>query len=229
MKDPKVKKLCTVCDSVYFKEFAPALINSVEKLNKTKLVVVVINPNKENKKFIQDSNYKNTEFHTIVDDRNHRSFYASARFIFSEVLLSNLDVDGLFFIDTDCLVLKEMQFPSSDYALFLRDPLPGTVGLEKEGTNVAAGAVYIDRKGIEFASAISQSLNEVREDIWFIDQIILWRAHNHFKQNSDLSFEQIDKKYIDWEFVDDSVIWTGKGSRKYSNEKFVKALGEYRK
>lgn len=224
-----MKKLCTVCDSVYFKEFAPALINSVEKLNETKLIVVVINPTEENKEFISNQSYKNTEFHTIADNRTHKSFYASARFIFSEALLSNLDVDGLFFIDTDCLVLKEMEFPSSDYALFLRDPLPGTTGLEKEGTNVAAGAVYIDKNGIDFARQVGQTLNTIKENIWFIDQVILWRTHNHFKENSDLSFEQIDKKYIDWEFVDDSVIWTGKGQRKYSDEKFVKALGEHKK
>ena len=224
-----MKKLCTVCDSLYFKEFAPALINSVEKLKKTKLIVVVINPTEENKTFISNQNYKNTEFHTIADNRTHKSFYASARFIFSEILLSNLDVDGLFFIDTDCLVLKEVEFPSSDYALFLRDPLPGTVGLEKEGTNVAAGAVYIDKNGIDFARQVGQSLNAIKENIWFIDQVILWRAHNYFKENNNLSFEQIDKKYIDWEFVDDSVIWTGKGPRKYSDEKFVKALREHKK
>jgi hypothetical protein len=51
--------------------------------------------------------------------------------------------------------------------------------------------------------------------VWFVDQVALWEVHEHFRSNNlGLRFKEMPQKYIDWEFTEEGVIWTGKGSRK---------------
>ena len=51
----------------------------------------------------------------------------------------------------------------------------------------------------------------------------LWEVHDHFVKNGgiNLKFIQMPGTYIDWEFQDDSVFWTGKGDRKRSATRLV--------
>ena len=84
----------------------------------------------------------------------------------------------MLIIDTDCLVMEPYIWPDADLGLFLRDPLPGTVGWEKEGTHVAAGMVLYTKKSQPFAQEVAQALS-TNDLIWFVDQVAL----SDFSQN----------------------------------------------
>lgn len=221
-----MKSLCTVCDPVYFKEHAIKLINSVEFLN-TKLIVIVINPLLTDIELMKKINRtsKNTECNYVVDNRDTKTFFASARYIYSEDLIREYELDGIMFIDTDSLVLKDITFPESDYSLHLREPFPNTTGIVKEGSYVLGSSVYISSTGIEFAKFLREELNSYVLDTWYQDQMALWRAHNAL--NSKLNFSQLDKVYLDWDFDPNSFIWNAKGPRKYQDKRFINLSNKF--
>ena len=152
-----------------------------------------------------------------------REYYSCNRFIIAPHMINN-GVEKMLIIDTDCLVMEPYIWPDADLGLFLRDPLPGTVGWEKEGTHVAAGMVLYTKKSQPFAEEVAQALS-TSELIWFIDQVALWSCYKKHQLNPNeeapYKFKEFKPHEMDWEFVDGSTIWTGKGPRKYDNEKYV--------
>lgn len=221
-----MKSLCTVCDTEYFKQHAIKLINSVEG-SSTSLIVIVLNPNLEDLNTIKNINKNsfNTKCNFIVDSRNTKTFYASARYIYSEDIITQYELDGIMFLDADSLVLKDVEYPETDFALFLREPFPNTTGVVKEGSYVLGSSVYISKEGMPFAKYLKQELNSYTLDTWYLDQVALWRGYNEVKNK--LSFTQLDKKYLDWDFDSDSIIWNAKGPRKYENKKFIDLSSKY--
>lgn len=150
------------------------------------------------------------------DAHDKRSVYAIGRFIYGKNLLHN----NILFLDIDSFFRKPVaweDFRKMDYALFFRESLPGTVGWEKIGTKVAAGAVYVSHRS-RLLSKTMEFINEYPNLPWFVDQVALWKAHEALQ--FDEHYCQMPAKYIDWEFKEDSVIWTGKGNRKNS-EKYL--------
>ena len=133
-------------------------------------------------------------------------------------------------LDVDNYLMNEMRWPDSKYdaGLFLRDPLPGTTGWEQESTHVAAGIVYLDmRKAISFAIDVSNKLKESKNFVWFVDQNVLWKCYNEWKDKLNiLSFE---RHIMDWEFKHGTMLWTGKGPRKYNNKTYVDQKDRYTK
>ena len=88
------------------------------------------------------------------------------------------------------------------------------MGWEKEGTRVGAGAVYLKNTALTFMSLVKKQIEHYGLQ-WFVDQVSLWEVHNHFQTNEiKLRFKQMPFKYIDWEFTEEGIIWTGKGARK---------------
>ena len=221
-----MKSLCTVCDPVYFKQHGIKLINSVEVLN-TSLIVIVINPLWEDIQLMKKINKtsKNTKCNYITDSRDTKTFYASARYIYSEDLIREYELEGIMFLDADSLVLKDIPFPEEDYSLHLREPFPNTTGIVKEGSYVLGSSVYISNNGIEFAKFLKKELNSYVLDTWYQDQMALWRAHQSL--NSKLSFSQLDKTYLDWDFDPSSFIWNAKGPRKYQDRRFIDLSNKY--
>ena len=41
------------------------------------------------------------------------------------------------------------------------------------------------------------------------------------------NYHYLDSKFMDWEFVEGSTIWTGKGPRKYDNPTYVAKKAEF--
>jgi len=216
-----MKKLCTVCDSVYFNEHAIKLINSVENLQATSLIAIVVNPNLDDIATMKkiNSSAKNTVCNYVVDSRDTKTFFASARYIYSADIVREYELEGIMFLDSDSLVLKEVEYPSTDFGLFLREPFPNTTGVVKEGSYVLGSSVYISKTGIEFAEYLRQELNSYTLDTWYLDQVALWRGYQLYKDK--LSFTQLDKSYLDWDFDVNSTIWNAKGPRKYSDKNYI--------
>ena len=152
-----------------------------------------------------------------------REYYSCNRFIVAPHFIRN-GVNKLLIIDTDCLMMRYLEFPNAKLGLFLRDPLPGTVGWENEGTHVAAGIVYYTRESLTFADEVSTILCN-NKLVWFIDQVALWRTYQ-----ADPLYEDcyvFGPNDMDWEFVNGSNIWTGKGPRKYDNETYCNKQSYY--
>jgi hypothetical protein len=112
--------------------------------------------------------------------------------------------------------------------LYLRDPLPNTVGWENHGTHVAAGLVLLnhvnemDRTHREFIDRVIEKIESYRLQ-WFVDQVALWETYQDMLLDTDNAdkFLKLTDNELDWEFKPDTLIWTGKGDRKYNNVKYV--------
>jgi hypothetical protein len=54
---------------------------------------------------------------------------------------------------------------------------------------------------------------------WFTDQNALWKVYQENKNK--LSTFVYDSGIMDWEFKEGSMLWTGKGPRKYDDPTYV--------
>ncbi len=88
---------------------------------------------------------------------------------------------------------------------------------------MAAGCVYLDDRALPVAQAIAKRIEEGPMR-WFIDQIALAEV---FERVDDNDVTKFDGNFMDWEFVDGTVIWTGKGPRKYENKTYIEAKNRF--
>jgi hypothetical protein len=218
------------CDANYFKKFAPAFVSSIGANSSTNIHIHVINPDDEvfalacylNSRVSQHVTYTFEDRDlSQYSDEQKRALYASLRFLIAPFILSH--ADQLLILDIDCLVMKTFDFPAYPVGYFPREPLPGTVGWEAEGTKCAAGCVFLDKSALNVANAISETLGGL-ELRWFNDQIAL----NHVMNQVPKDFvHKFDGEFMDWEFKEGTAIWTGKGPRKYENAKYVEMQNKY--
>jgi hypothetical protein len=218
--------ILTSCDSNYFKNFAVPLVYSANE-NDTNLHVHVINPDEEDFVIFEKMKSRVNIDLTLSYEKTRspvgREYYSCNRFMIAPLFLEK--AEKLLIIDTDCLIMKKLVFPKTDYGLFLRDPLPNTNEWETEGSRVAAGIVYFNKTAIEFATLVRNILLN-NQLIWFIDQRALWEAHKQFNQS--LTYQTFDNNDMDWEFVEGTTIWTGKGNRKYTDQKYLTVQQKFR-
>ena len=222
-----MKYIFASCDEKYFVEHGVQFINSainqgvipwVDIINPDNNLVLVsgkaVKPLNLLRMLHDDDKYKITFTKSDITDR---AFYANNRFLKAPDILQM--ANEILITDIDCFLRKPIEweyFKDCDYSLYLRDPLPGTVGWEKEGTRVGAGAVYLRNTALTFISLVKKQIEHYGlYGLWFADQVSLWEIYNHFKVNEvKLRFKEMPFKYIDWEFTEEGIIWTGKGARK---------------
>jgi hypothetical protein len=221
------------CDPIYLRDHAPAFIASCA-LAKNAVHLHIISPSADDlafaytlrlraKKISSDFVMTITAEDTNLRDLNpeqRRTYYACNRFLVAEKLMyiaSDLD---MFITDIDCVLIQHVDQPKEDVGLFLREPLPGTVGWEAQGTRVAAGAVYYSRKASFFCQDVADIIhsNPLR---WFLDQVAINTVYEQNKDDINIVFKQFDSNLMDWEFREGTVIWTGKGSRKYHDKTYL--------
>jgi hypothetical protein len=149
-----------------------------------------------------------------ISDEHKRTYYACNRFI----VASSIITQPMLITDIDCLIMKHINPLETDLGIFLREPLPGVNDWEREGSRVAAGAVFVKETAKEFLEGAAQIIldNEWR---WFLDQNALSVSYQHFRNKYTCTAFGTD--FMDWEFIDGTTIWTGKGDRKYSNPKYL--------
>ena len=229
---PSTPVIMAGCDSKYFMKFAPAFVESIRQ-NVTGNVGVhihVINPTDE---VMALATYLNSITHhpvtyTFQDQdlseyasEQIRALYASIRFLVAPHILQH--AEKLLILDIDCMVMEDFEFPNKAVGYFPRDPLPGTVGWEAEGTKCAAGCVYFHKNAMNVCSSIAETLGGL-ELKWFNDQIAL----NHWmSQVPEERVHKFDGNFMDWEFLKGTTIWTGKGPRKYDNKDYVNKQNYY--
>lgn len=128
--------------------------------------------------------------------------------------------ESLVIVDTDCVFLRPFDEPIEDVGLFVREPLKTPDVWESSGTKVAAGLVYVKNTplGRYFLRNVTTRINQGPAR-WFLDQIAIAEASESTLTPTTLY--KFQSNILDWEFHDESVIWTGKGPRKYTNEAYL--------
>jgi len=226
-------KLFASCDSKYLRVHAPALVASAAYHNNS-IHINVIAPGQDDRDILDDMSSKyhkisewphsdfswsmSTMYACPKDSEELRTVYACDRFLTAGLVMQNHEWD-LLIIDTDCLVMQHIEPILDDQVgLFLRESLPGTQGWENAGSRVAAGAVFISQEAVPFLEKIE---NRIRKGplAWFLDQVAINEAYQ--EDITDYRFRYFDAQFMDWEFVEGTTIWTGKGPRKYENEKYL--------
>ena len=211
------------CDSKYFMDHAGPFLYSASN-NEFNVHIHVVNPTDEVLSYAAILNstsktHTTFTFHDVSLDNlkseERRAYYACTRFEIAPHLLRF--AEKMLILDVDCLVMKKFQFPNKPVGYFPREPLPGTVGWEKAGTAVAAGAVYFDKDAEKVCETVAQTLKGLPLQ-WFNDQIALNAVMEQVPQTH---VEKFDGEFMDWEFKQGTAIWTGKGPRKYDNKTYV--------
>ena len=220
---PQGKVLFCSADSKYFLRFAPALVQSCIDFNQ-KLHIHIINRNQEAFK-LQNMIWDNhNDLITFTSEKvdltgtDERTYYACNRFIVAGHILKLCEAGMI--LDIDNFLMNEVKWHQEDIGLFLRDPLPGTVGWEQESTHVAAGIVsFTSKLGKDYINMVSDKIKSYDTLRWFTDQNALWKVYQENKNK--LSTFVYDSGIMDWEFKEGSMLWTGKGPRKYDDPTYV--------
>lgn len=223
---PREPCVFAACDFHYFKEHAPSLVYSCNDIGKN-VHIHIAEPDQESfniTNILNNDTSVNTTFSFSGKQnmgRSTRAYYACLRFFMLPSLLPS--AQKILTVDVDCLFMKPFEFPKTATGYFPRKPIPNTVGWEQEGTKVAAGVVYMDNRAIPVAEAVIKRIEQGPIQ-WFIDQVALAET---FARVEEKEITQFDSTFMDWEFEEESVMWTGKGDRKFANEKYVAKKKEF--
>ena len=223
---PTHSVLMAACDSNYFIQHAPAFIYSADKVNKD-VHIHVVNPTDDVHSLAGILNattkvkvtYTFNDIDLPPDPEQARTYYACLRFLIAPTILQT--AGQMLILDIDGMCMNDFTFPEAPVGFYPREPLPGTVGWENEGTSVAAGAVYYNKFGKDYALKVAQELQTLPMR-WFVDQIALSRVLSNVKEAY-----HFDSNFMDWEFKEGTTIWTGKGPRKYDNPTYVAKKEEF--
>lgn len=211
------------CDSEYFLTHAPAYIQSARNIS-MRVHLHLINPNIAAKSLLDKFRADDISISYEEDSPGDRVYYACNRFIVASILLSQTLVEEMFITDIDALWMKNPISPVESVGLFTRDPLPGTIGWEAEGTKVAAGIVYVrnSQEARVYLDRVAEYIMYEKTPAWFLDQIALHASLRYLKE-----YHRFDSNFMDWEFREGTVMWTGKGDRKHTNQTYLAMKKKY--
>ena len=218
---PTLPCIFSACDSHYFMEHASAFIYSADKVDKP-VHIHVINPTPQVLALsgILNATTKTNVTYTFHDadvpeDKDaRRTLYACIRFLVLPQIVRS--AKKVLTLDIDCMVMQPFDFPNKPAGYFPRESM-GYGNQEREGTKVAAGAVYLTEDVLGIVDQIHNTIKTVPMQ-WYADQIVL---HRVFKQVPESLVAKFDGSFMDWEFRQGTTIWTGKGPRKYENPIYV--------
>jgi hypothetical protein len=231
-------------DSRFFWEHGLVLIGSAARSSpQAKCHVHVINPDPGVGPAIEairtiladldlSYSYEHIDFEGC-SDVHIRTYYASVRFVRLAEVYARAPAHYLC-VDADGIVRGDVTEPvraaqpggaACDVGIYLRfDDRPHMAVLASASLwRPTAGAA----KFLEEVGTLIRSTLEAREAIWFLDQIVLNHVLRAFG-NSQTAVRPLDITYLDWFFHDDSLIWTGKGPRKFEDNTYTGELSRFR-
>ena len=214
-KMPSGPVILAACDSTYFKEHARALIYSANKIKKD-IHIHVVNPHES---LFQAIDFKekqniNITFSYNIIKRPTRVYYSCIRFMVAKEILKH--AKKVLIVDVDSIFKNDFDWPKTNYGYFPREH-------SKPELQVAAGCVYFQEEAINTLPQLENKITSLPQE-WFVDQIALsWYFKNVVKD----WVTYFDNGFMDWEFNEGSVLWTGKGARKKENAKYIKAKEDY--
>tara|TARA_B100000902_G_scaffold399258_1_gene469297 strand:- start:5794 stop:6516 length:723 start_codon:yes stop_codon:yes gene_type:complete len=211
------------CDSKYFMDHASPFVNSASLAGKP-VHIHVVNPTNdcllEAKRLENLANTPVTftgNVMEIPDDPDAmKCTYASLRFFVLPYLLEK--IEKIMVLDIDCMVMRDFEFPDKPCGLFVRQPVTYLSDWIKEGTKIAAGIVYFDRSYIDKTKKLIEIINSLPRT-WYADQVALNKLLVEHINHEDVFV--FGGNFMDWNFLDGTVIWTGKGKSKTDNPRYV--------
>jgi hypothetical protein len=219
---PTTPVIFAACDSKYFIEHSPAFIHSAD-VNGFDIHIHVVNPSDAVLSLIADTQTTNTSTYSFHDfdfkdftTEQERAYYACTRFAVAPHVLKT--AEKIMILDIDCLIMNKFEYPDLPVGYFPRKDNVGAANeWERVGMKVAAGAVYLHSDAMKVAQAIAATIEGLPVK-WFNDQVALSHIIDQLPKEW---LHEFDGKFLDWEFKEGTSIWTGKGPRKYENEKYL--------
>jgi hypothetical protein len=210
------------CDSDYFK-YAQALIRSIDLFSPGfSFLLHIINPTEEvrNASVHLSASLKNTRLAISAESMDladwsseeRRTYYACARFPGISRLLKDCGTTAILCLDADSLIVNpiDLDFTDKVDADVVVD-LRNTEGQNQEHVAIAAGAIWlrptpqVRKFALDLAEEID-GLVQSRELNWFADQVVFHRQMQaHIKA---VRFYNLKRKYLDWNFAEDSIGWS---------------------
>ena len=221
---PTYPVIFSSCDNEFFREFAIPFCSSCSQ-NGFDVHINIINPTMSShhiSRYIQKvcKTRMTFSFEKVdisgLDTMERKSLYACSRFLLLPEMIRS--AKKVMVLDIDSLVVNKFEFPTKSVGFFPRfeEELPSK--------KVAAGIMYFTEKSLPLAKVVSKNIkNRISKKgyNWGMDQFSIYHA---FKE-VDLSESHVfDNSFLDWEFSDDTFIWTGKGPRKYNNKKYLEKM-----
>ena len=212
------------CDDRFFEKFAIPFCSSCSQ-NGFDVHINIINPTMSShmiSRYIKNACKTRITFSSErinIDGLNtlqKKSLYACSRFLLLPEMIRS--AKKVVVLDIDSLVVNRFEFPTKSVGFFPR--------FEEKmmSKKVAAGVTYFTEKSLPLAKVVSKNIKRQISQkgyYWGMDQ----RAMYHAFKEVDLSESHIfDNTFMDWEFSDDTFVWTGKGPRKWNNEKYLKKI-----
>ncbi len=166
-----------------------------------------------------------------LDPDQRKTYFASIRFVRLAELMQAapgtyfvMDVDNIVRGDlSGCLALAR----ETDMLIRNRFSLRPHLAVAACGiilANSDAARAYMNRAAEFILDAFHTG-----HIAWFLDQIALTIAMKESSQNSDLALKvtQLPRALLDWDFADDSLVWTGKGRRRLRNRRYQTEYNRY--
>ena len=123
-------------------------------------------------------------------------------------------------VDVDSIFKNDFDWPKTNYGYFPREH---DWPFDWPELRVAAGCVYFQEEAINTLPKLEEKILSLPQQ-WYVDQIALsWYFNNIVKE----WVTYFDNKFMDYDFKDDTILWTGKGLRKKENAKYIKAKEDY--
>lgn len=229
-------------DSAYFQQYGPPIIRSIAKTSPgCGIHTHLINPTSEDSTLITSlakefphlplsHTTETIAFQSPASDFP-RTYFASVRFVrlaqlrdLMQTDLLALDIDSLAHRDLGTLVPR---FASMDCAI------RGRLNCHDHRHKFAAGFLYTraTQRTQAFLMDISLALGPylVRQEArWFQDQRALYQAYlYHISMWPPLKLALVDADCLDWDFLPDSFVWTGKGSLKHEDTRYLAYQAEF--
>lgn len=221
------------CDSDYFDQFAPALVNSILSNTDQGVHLHLFNPRDDQIKFCQQPRVSATwetvsrrqfdsarnKWNTITEDQKRRTETAITKgrdtdiqerlmrtyFACARFIRLYEQFNGpVLAIDVDAVVRKPIPKLSTNVDFHLHR-------IFGKKARCLAGALYLNNSAKNFLTAYNTALtNTIEQDYlyWGVDQDLL----DHIVPQYDHG--QLPSELIDWEMRDTGIIWTAKGKRK---------------
>lgn len=199
-------------------------------------IEILKNINKNIIVFFEDTNYS-----TIKNPNNFNKSLLSSYSANIRIKLINMLLDvcknNIMYLDVDSIIRSDLKIINqllikNDIILAISNPKKIT----SKGTLVRSG-IIICKNNIQtkiFFKYVEKEINIMGITKWFSDQNALKKVYlkyiNPWKTNTNNLYPKIacvPKTLLDWDFMSNSIIWTGKGERKDKNLIYLKELKKY--
>jgi hypothetical protein len=231
----------TACDSVYYDNFAPTLIESAKEHGVHVHVHFMGTRAELDRSQVTRIALERENFSVSLCDvpnpetaPQRRVFYACGRIIGASeaaAVFSHLGVEAnpsYFLLDVDSIVRGQLTFPGADLCYYKTDPATSGAqnDIEREGMHLLASAFVRPTQIANYLHRVAHECHISQYAYWFLDQVQMYR-HLDLVPEDKISLMN-DLNILDIEFVGGTAIWTGRGPRKYTEAKYMTTAARYR-